>query len=87
MFYDGKLYGIATDWGENDSRVFRSTRVEGVEPTPTPTPAPTPTPTPKPIPVTGDSANPMLWLMLALLGMIGLASLALVTKCIHKKRN
>jgi subtilisin family serine protease len=87
VFYDGKLYGIATDWGENDSRVFRSTRVEGVEPTPTPTPTPTPAPTTKPIPKTGDSANPLLWLMLALLGLIGMASLALVTKCIHKKRN
>jgi len=28
VFYDGKLYAIAADWGENESRVFRSTQVE-----------------------------------------------------------
>ena len=46
-----------------------------VTPTPTPTEAPTaaptekPTPTPKPVPKTGDSGTPLLWLLMALLGV------------------
>ena len=79
-YNDGKIYAIAADWGENDGRVFRSTRVEGEEPTPTPTPTATPTPTPtptpaptatpKPVPKTGDSAHPELWLLLIVIPLL-----------------
>lgn len=53
-------------------------RVQFLEPDPTPTPAPTaaPTATPNPVPKTGDSANPILWLSLILLGLAGIGGLA-----------
>ena len=65
-------------------------RVQFLEPDPTPTPAPTaaptaapteaptaaPTATPNPVPKTGDSANPVLWLSLILLGLAGIGGLA-----------
>ena len=47
-------------------------------PTAAPTSAPTaaPTATPNPVPKTGDSANPVLWLGLILLGLAGISGLA-----------
>ena len=65
-------------------------RVQFLEPDPTPTTAPTaaptaapteaptaaPTATPNPVPKTGDSANPVLWLSLILLGLAGIGGLA-----------
>lgn len=44
-------------------------------PTPSPTPTPEPTPTPKPVPKTGDSAQPVFWLVLVLAGLCGMAVL------------
>lgn len=57
---------------------YSSKRVQFLEPDPTPTPAPTaaPTATPNPVPKTGDSANPILWLSLILLGLAGIGGLA-----------
>lgn len=69
---DGILYAIAADWGETNSRVFRATRVEGEEPTPVPTATPAPTNTPKPVPKTGDKAEPALYLVLVIIGLIGI---------------
>ncbi len=59
VFYNGELYGIATDTGSVTHRVFRSTRVEGAEPLPTD----------KPIPKTGDAGAPILWGLMILLGL------------------
>lgn len=69
---DGILYAIAADWGETNSRVFRATRVEGEEPVPSSTPSSTPSPTPEPAPKTGDKAEPMLYLILVIIGLIGI---------------
>ena len=71
-FCDGKIYAITADWGENNARVFRATRVEGEEPTPVPTATPAPTCTPKPVPKTGDKAEPALYLILVIIGLIGI---------------
>ncbi len=67
VFHDGKIYAITADWGSDGARAFRSTRVEGTEPTPTPTV--TPTATPKPVPKTGDPGHPLLWGLLVLSGI------------------
>ena len=44
--------------------------------TPTAAPAPTDTPKPQPVPKTGDTDNPMLWVGLILIGLIGIGGLA-----------
>ena len=49
VFADGKIYALATAWGEQDGRVFRSTEAEEQE-EPDPTPAPDPDPSPSPTP-------------------------------------
>ena len=48
-----------------------------VKPTegPTATPAPTNTPKPQPVPKTGDTGNPLLWVGMILLGLIGIGGL------------
>ena len=47
------------------------------EPVPTATPVPTNTPKPQPVPKTGDTDNPMLWVGLILIGLIGIGGLTL----------
>jgi len=54
-------------------------------PTPSPTLAPTPSPTPKPLPPTGDASTPLLWIGLALLGLLGLAFCLGAKKKIRKR--
>ena len=44
-------------------------------PTAAPTSTAAPTATPQPVPKTGDSANPVLWLSLMLLGLTGIGGL------------
>ena len=50
--------------------------------TPSPTQAPAPSPTPKPVPKTGEKADPLLYLVLAMLGIAGAGATVLVK---HKK--
>ncbi len=59
VFYNGKLYAIATDLGSVTHRIFRTTRVEGADPLPTA----------EPIPKTGDTGTPFLWVLMILLAL------------------
>ena len=54
-------------------------------PTPTSTITPTPTPTPKPPPKTGDTAQPLLWLLLMLTGLC-VCTLAVIIPARRKKK-
>ena len=61
-----------------DGKATATLHIRAGEATPTPTPA-EPTETPKPVPKTGDDGNPVLWIGLVLLGLIGIGGMA-VTK-------
>ena len=58
-----------------DGTVETPLKIKAAAPTPSPTPAPTPSPTPHPVPQTSDNDNPVLWIGLILLGIVGLAVL------------
>jgi len=45
---------------------------------------PAPSPTPKPVPVTGDSATPLLWMLLVLAGLLGLGFCLIPRKASRK---
>ncbi len=66
--------------GGEESRVTFNNNYQGNgsnTPEPTKTPEPTNTPKPHPVPKTGDSSPLLLWLGMALLGMIGISAMAL----------
>ena len=59
---------------------------EAPTPTPTAEPTATPTVTPKPVPKTGDNDNPVLWLGLILLGLIGFAAIGRIVYAAKQKK-
>ena len=60
--------------------VYKATAIATETPsaTQTPTPEDVPSPTPKPIPKTGEPADPMLYLILVLLGTAGIGGTAFI---------
>jgi len=68
-----------------DGTVEAPLKIKAAAPTPSPTPAPTPSPIPHPVPQTGDNDNPVLWIGLILLGIVGLTVLG-VMKASRKRK-
>ena len=68
-----------------DGTVETPLKIKAAAPTPSPTPAPTPSPTPHLFPKTGDNDNPVLWIGLILLGIVGLAVLGVMKASLKRK--
>ena len=68
-----------------DGMVEAPLKIKAAAPTPSPTPAPTPSPTPHSFPKTGDNDNPVLWIGLILLGIVGLAVLGVMKASLKRK--
>ena len=68
-----------------DGTVEAPLKIKAAAPTPSPTPAPTPSPTPHSFPKTGDNDNPVLWIGLILLGIVGLAVLGVMKASLKRK--
>ena len=79
--FDGWNREIAAVTGKvTYTAVYKATAIATETPlaTQTPTPADVPSPTPKPIPKTGEPADPMLYLILVLLGTAGIGGTAFI---------
>ena len=79
--FDGWNREIAAVTGKvTYTAVYKATAIATETPsaTQTPTPEDVPSPTPKPIPKTGEPADPMLYLILVLLGTAGIGGTAFI---------